>query len=94
MSETRRLALVLGFTQTLAWATTFYIPAVIVGAAARTLGESQTVLLGGFSWSLLIASIASPFVGRRIDHRNFRVDARWDSLMTGEKETRSRDGGN
>jgi MFS family permease len=67
MSETRRLALVLGFTQTLAWATTFYIPAVIVGAAAKTLGESQTILLGGFSWSLLIASIASPFVGRRID---------------------------
>jgi hypothetical protein len=29
---------VLGFTQTLAWATTFYIPAVIVGAGATTIG--------------------------------------------------------
>lgn len=67
MSDARRLALVLGLTQTLAWATTYYIPAVIIGAAARTLGASQTLLLGGFSWSLLIASIASPFVGRTID---------------------------
>jgi MFS family permease len=67
MSDARRLSLVLGFTQTLAWATTFYIPAVIIGAAATTLGESPTVLLGGFSWSLLIAGLASPRVGRRID---------------------------
>jgi MFS family permease len=67
MPEGRRLSLVLGFTQTLAWATTFYIPAVIVGAAATTLGTSPTVLLGGFSWSLLIAGLVSPRVGSRID---------------------------
>jgi MFS family permease len=67
MTDARRLALVLGFTQTLAWATTFYIPAVIVGAASQTLGASPTLLLGGFSWSLLIAALVSPRVGRRID---------------------------
>jgi MFS family permease len=67
MPDARRLPLVLGFTQTLAWATTFYIPAVIIGAAATTLDTSPTVLLGGFSWSLLVAGIASPRVGRRID---------------------------
>ncbi len=72
MPDARRLALVLGFTQTLAWATTFYIPAVIVGAAATTLGASPTVLLGGFSWSLLIAGLASPGVGSRIDRAGGR----------------------
>jgi MFS family permease len=72
MSDARRLSLVLGFTQTLAWATTFYIPAVIVGAAADTLGESRTILLGGFSWSLLIAGLTSPRVGSWIDQAGGR----------------------
>jgi MFS family permease len=72
MPDARRLSLVLGFTQTLAWATTFYIPAVIIGAAAATLGTSPTVLLGGFSWSLLIAGLVSPRVGSRIDRSGGR----------------------
>jgi hypothetical protein len=72
MSGARRLSLVLGFTQTLAWATTFYTPAVIVGAAAQTLGGSPTILLGGFSWSLLIAGLTSPRVGSWIDEAGGR----------------------
>jgi MFS family permease len=67
MPHARHLSLVLGFSQTLAWATTYYTPAVITDAAATTLGESPTILLGGFSWSLLIAALASPWVGRWID---------------------------
>jgi MFS family permease len=72
MPDARRLALVLGFTQTLAWATTFYTPAVLIGAAANALGTSPTVLLGGFSWSLLIAGLASPYVGSRVDRAGGR----------------------
>ena len=72
MTFGRRLALVLGFTQTLAWATTFYMPTVIVGPAAAGMGDSPTALLGGFSWSLLIAGLASPRVGRRIDKHGGR----------------------
>ncbi|MGH7156048.1 MAG: MFS transporter [Acetobacteraceae bacterium] len=68
----RRLGLVLGFTQTLAWATTFYMPTVIVGPAAASLLASPTVLLGGFSWSLLVAGLASPLVGRRIEQAGGR----------------------
>jgi hypothetical protein len=67
MTLGRRLALVLGFTQTLAWATTYYMPTVIAGPAARWMHESPTALLGGFSWSLLIAGLASPRVGRWIE---------------------------
>ncbi len=67
MTLGRRLALVLGFTQTLAWATTYYMPTVVAGPAARWMHESPTALLGGFSWSLLIAGLASPRVGRRIE---------------------------
>lgn len=68
----RRLALVLGFTQTLAWATTYYIPAVIVGPAAATLHRSTTELLVGYSWSLLVAGLVSPRVGSWIDRHGGR----------------------
>jgi hypothetical protein len=72
MSMSRRLALVLGFTQTLAWATTYYIPAVIVGPAAATLHRSTTELLVGYSWSLLVAGLVSPRVGSWIDRHGGR----------------------
>ena len=72
MSTSRRLALVLGFTQMLAWATTYYIPAVVVGPAAATLHRSTTELLVGYSWSLLVAGLVSPRVGSWIDRHGGR----------------------
>jgi MFS family permease len=63
----RRLTLVLGVTQLLAWATTYYTPAVVTANAAASMRASPTALLGGFSWALLITGFASPRVGRRID---------------------------
>ncbi len=67
MTLSRRLALVLGVTQLLAWATTYYTPAVVTAAAAASMHASPTALLGGFSWALLITGFASPRVGRRIE---------------------------
>jgi MFS family permease len=61
------LTLALGLTQTLAWATTYYVPATMVGAAAQEFGVSRTVLLGGFSGGMLVCGVCSPWVGRRID---------------------------
>ncbi len=72
MVTARRLAWVLGVTQTLAWATTYYIPAVIVGPAAATLHRSTTELLVGYSWSLLVAGLVSPRVGAWIDRHGGR----------------------
>ncbi|MBL6459407.1 MFS transporter [Belnapia sp. T6] len=60
---TRRLTLSLGLHQLLAWATTFYVPAVIVGDVARDLGTSPSVLIAGFSGALLITGVCSPMVG-------------------------------
>ena len=68
----RRLSLALGVTQTLAWATTYYIPAVMAGAAAESLGWSRTALLGGFSWSLIVAALCAPPIGRFIDRAGGR----------------------
>ena len=53
----RRLSLALGLTQTLAWATTFYLPAVLIRPVATATGLSPTLLVGGFSWALLISGL-------------------------------------
>jgi MFS family permease len=68
----RRLGIALGLTQVLSWATTFYIPATMIGAASESLGQSKAVLLGGFSWSLLVSAACAPRVGRFIDRHGGR----------------------
>ncbi|MDE2199756.1 MAG: MFS transporter [Rhodospirillales bacterium] len=71
-SLTRRLAVAIGVAQALAYATTYYIPATMVGTIAASLHLSPTLLLGGFSWSLLVAGLCAPRVGRAIDRHGGR----------------------
>jgi MFS family permease len=63
----RRLSLTLGITQLLAWGTTYYVPATMIGHVSEDLGASRTVLLGAFSWAVLIAGFCAPAIGRYID---------------------------
>ncbi len=72
MTEARRLSLVLGLTQTLAYVTSYYVPAVVTASVARDLGASPTLLLGGFSWAMLVAGFVSPRVGTWIDRAGGR----------------------
>jgi MFS family permease len=58
---------VLGVNQTLSWGMTFYLPAIIAGPVAATLGQSGFHILGAFSWSLLVAGACAPRVGKWID---------------------------
>lgn len=67
MNASHRLTLAIGFTQTLAWATTYYVPATVAGPAAVEFGLSRAVLVGGFTVGLLMAGLASPAIGRYID---------------------------
>lgn len=67
-----RLVLVIGFTQTLAYVTTFYVPSILIGAVAASMQASPALLLGGFSWALLVNGLAAPRVGRLIDRAGGR----------------------
>ena len=58
---------VLGVTQILSWGTIFYTPVLIVPLIAADHGWSIAFAMGGFSFGLLTAGLASPFVGRAID---------------------------
>ena len=61
------LIVALGNTQTLAWASSYYLPAILADAIGRDLGVSSNWIFAAFSGSLVIAALLGPRVGRQID---------------------------
>ena len=62
----------LGATQTLAWASSTYLPAILAAPIARDLGISRATVFGAFSVSLLVMAACGPMVGRAIDRAGGR----------------------
>ena len=58
---------VLGSTQTLAWASSYYLPAIIADRIAGDTGVSTNWVFGTFSASLILSALLGPRVGRAID---------------------------
>ncbi len=67
--QSRRWSIVagLGTTQTLAWASSYYLVAILAADMARDTGSSQTGVFAAFSSALLISALLGPRVGRTID---------------------------
>jgi len=62
----------LGTAQTLAWGSSYYLPAILGDPIASSLGISRTAVFGVFSGALLISAVLGPAVGRAIDRRGGR----------------------
>ena len=62
----------LGTAQTLAWGSSYYIPAILAVPMARDLGLSTAWVFGCFSAALLLTAVLGPAVGRVIDARGGR----------------------
>ena len=62
-----RVVVALGTTQTLAWASSYYLPAILADPIARDLGISSNWFFAAFSASLVISGLLGPRVGRQID---------------------------
>lgn len=62
-----RIVIALGSAQTLAWGSTYYLPAILAAPMARELGVSTGVVFGAFSAALVVAACLGPLAGRRID---------------------------
>ena len=57
----------LGISQTLAWASSYYLPAILADPIGDGIGVPRAWVFGAFSVSLLIAAAAGPRAGRFID---------------------------
>ena len=71
----------LGTSQTLAWASSYYLPAILADPMAADLGVSRALVFGAFSASLLISAGLGPAVGRAIDRRGGRGILVWSNLV-------------
>jgi MFS family permease len=67
MTKQTRVVLALGSAQTLAWGSTYYLPAILAATMARELGVSTGLVFGAFSAALVVAAVLGPMAGRRID---------------------------
>ncbi|MGE0093008.1 MAG: MFS transporter [Alphaproteobacteria bacterium] len=61
------IVLALGTAQTLAWGSTYYLPAILAAPMAREYAVSSDWVFGAFSASLLLSALVGPAAGRRID---------------------------
>src|SRR5260221_14690027 len=61
------IILALGTTQTLAWASSYYLPAILADPISRDLGVSSNWIFAAFSASLVLSALLGPRVGRQID---------------------------
>ena len=57
----------LGTAQTIAWASSYYIPAVLAVPMAATFGLSAVWIFGAFSMAMIVSAIVGPLAGARID---------------------------
>jgi len=64
----------LGLAQTLAWGSTYYLPAILANAMAAELGVATAWVFTAFSAGLLVSAFLGPAAGRLIDlHGGRRV---------------------
>lgn len=59
--------LALGTAQTVAWASSYYLPAILAAPIARDLGLAPTYVFGALSGALVISGLLGPRVGHAID---------------------------
>ncbi|MGY8705963.1 MFS transporter [Bradyrhizobium sp. 18BD] len=57
----------LGTTQTIAWASSYYLPAVLAAPISRDLGLAPTYVFAALSSALVISGLLGPRVGHAID---------------------------
>jgi hypothetical protein len=62
----------IGMTQTLAWGSTYYLPAILADDVASGTGSTRTWVFAAFSGALLVAAGLGPVIGGIIDRHGGR----------------------
>ena len=66
------ITVAVGFAQTLAWASSYYLPAILAAPIAQDLRLGSSWVFGAFSGALLVSALLGPISGRAIDSRGGR----------------------
>ena len=72
LSPRTRVVAALGTAQTLAWASSYYLPAVLAEPMARDLGVATPFVFLAFSLALVVSAAVGPWAGRAIDRHGGR----------------------
>lgn len=75
------LVLRLGTAQTLAWASTYYLPALLAAPMARGLGVPVSHVWGAVTAAMLLSAALGPWAGRAIDRWGGRPVLTASSLL-------------
>jgi predicted MFS family arabinose efflux permease len=67
LPPTTQPVITLGIAQTLAWASTYYLPAMLAPAMARDLGVEMPTVFAAFSLALVVSALLGPSAGKAID---------------------------
>lgn len=67
-----RVVAALGTAQTIAWASTYYLPAMLAVPIARDLGIATPTVFAAFSLALIVSALAGPASGHLIDRHGGR----------------------
>jgi MFS family permease len=70
--STRKVVLLLGSAQTLSWASSYYLPALLAAPIARTLDLGVATVFLAFSVALVLSALVGPACGRFIDRQGGR----------------------
>ncbi|MCU0928540.1 MAG: MFS transporter [Burkholderiaceae bacterium] len=64
---TPAVVIALGCAQTLAWASSYYLAAILAAPIARDLGLAPAAVFAAFSAALVVSALVGPIAGRAID---------------------------
>lgn len=76
-----RVVGILGTAQTLAWASSYYLPAMLADPMARDLGVSTPTVYAAFSAALVASALIGPWAGLAIDRHGGRMVLAGTSLL-------------
>ncbi len=81
MTSRTPVVLGLGTAQTLAWASSYYLPAILAVPMARDLGVSTPTVFAAFSVALVVSALLGPAAGQAIDRWGGRPVLAANSLV-------------
>lgn len=75
-----RVVIALGTAQTLAWGSSYYLPAILADPMAQAVGLPRTAIFAMFSAALVLTAALGPMAGRAIDRQGGRTVLTWSSF--------------